>query len=543
MNAFRSLHANRMRRCAVPGGTAPKGSTTQMSDGDAGLSELEPKRTPVLAARPHASCSAPCVLVAAVAGIYTWSQVKPVVESRKYASITYEVPEGAEAHRRPRARPSTASTPPSPRSPTRCRRSSPARTPAPPRAPPTASPATSPSNPDDLGASRVGPIVVNLEQLHSDNNLRDARLRLDYLESHEYPLATFKVDRGLGPRAARSPRARPQDFTMTGDAHRQGRSRKPVTFDGTATLDDGALDGHGHHHGQAVGLRRRPHPHRRHGLHLRRRRRSRWSSPRYDPTERTIPTTITGPDAKEPEDAPSFAKTVQPILEANCVSCHNTGQMGAHALTIDTAGDAQSVSDGLKTVTAAQAHAAVAGVRRRRPARPQDGADPTAEIAAIGAWSDAGGALDVPADHADQAAPRTPRARCPARTSCSTAPPTPGRWRTRTTTAASCSTRSSPSPPTSPATRSSPTRSRSCTTPRCSTSAPSRWRRSKAVDGKDGQPGWGCYSGPSLRGERPDTVPGRAPTPRRRLLRPVQPGGRLGAGPGPVGLRRGLRRS
>ena len=44
---------------------------------------------------------------------------------------------------------------------------------------------------EDLSATRIGPIVANVEQFHSDNNLRDARIRQDFLESHRFPLATF----------------------------------------------------------------------------------------------------------------------------------------------------------------------------------------------------------------------------------------------------------------------------------------------------------------------------------------------------------------
>ena len=46
-------------------------------------------------------------------------------------------------------------------------------------------------NPTDPSASRVGEIVIDLEELHSDNNLRDARIRKDFLQSHTYPMADF----------------------------------------------------------------------------------------------------------------------------------------------------------------------------------------------------------------------------------------------------------------------------------------------------------------------------------------------------------------
>ena len=45
---------------------------------------------------------------------------------------------------------------------------------------------------DHGDAARLGAIVVDIEQLASDEPLRDARIRNDYLESHRYPLATLQ---------------------------------------------------------------------------------------------------------------------------------------------------------------------------------------------------------------------------------------------------------------------------------------------------------------------------------------------------------------
>ncbi len=41
-------------------------------------------------------------------------------------------------------------------------------------------------NRTDPPASRVGEVVVNVEQLTSDSSLRDARIRSDFLQSHQY---------------------------------------------------------------------------------------------------------------------------------------------------------------------------------------------------------------------------------------------------------------------------------------------------------------------------------------------------------------------
>ena len=475
-----------------------------MSDGDAGLSELEPKQTR-FSLRSRSLVLGAVILVATVAGIYTWRQVKPIVESRKYASITYEVPKApkltaAEGETVYRIDPTESSLTYEVQEEFAGKDTS------------TATGTTNgiagdiAVNPEDLGAVRMGPIVVNLEQLHSDNNLRDARLRLDYLESHEHPLATFKVDEvsGLSGKLAEG---EPQDFELSGELTVK-EITKPVTFTGTASLADGALTATATTMAKLSDFDAGP---------IRIAGMVSTSDDAeltlkltaYDPAERTIPTTITGPDAKEPEDAPSFAKTVQPILEANCVSCHNTGQMGAHVLTIDTAGDAQSVSDGLKTVTE---------LKHMPPWPASDVGVPLAhklsltqaEIDAIGAWSDAGGALDVPAETLIKPAPEATG-------------PVPRKDIVLDRPAYTGSTEN--------------TNDYRCfvldpelTEPTYLTGytfladqveelhhaqvfhiSAEQVASSKDVDGKDGQPGWGCYSGPSLRGKRPDAVPGRAP--------------------------------
>ena len=45
---------------------------------------------------------------------------------------------------------------------------------------------------DHGDAARLGAIVVDIEQLASDEPLRDARIRNDYLESHMYQMSTLQ---------------------------------------------------------------------------------------------------------------------------------------------------------------------------------------------------------------------------------------------------------------------------------------------------------------------------------------------------------------
>jgi hypothetical protein len=68
-----------------------------------------------------------------------------------------------------------------------------------------------------------------------------------------------------------------------------------------------------------------------------------------------VPTQIAAPvSASHNGSGPSFKKEIQPILAANCASCHNSGQVGAAHWTFDTAGDATKVAEGIGTVVKAK---------------------------------------------------------------------------------------------------------------------------------------------------------------------------------------------
>ncbi|MEZ5140401.1 MAG: YceI family protein [Acidimicrobiales bacterium] len=171
------------------------------------------------------------------AGTYTGLQVKPVVESRKYAKVTYEVPEATQLIAQPgetvyRIDPTASSLTYEIDEEFAGRDTS------------TATGVTNgiagdiALNADDLSKSRIEEVVANVEQFHSDNNLRDARLRQDFLESNRYPLITVtdvELDGLEGELVAGEDR-----LQLTAAVKVKSETVK-TTF-ANATTDDGALE-------------------------------------------------------------------------------------------------------------------------------------------------------------------------------------------------------------------------------------------------------------------------------------------------------------
>ena len=243
-------------------------------------------------------------------------------------------------------------------------------------------------------ASRVGQIVVNVEQLHSDNNLRDARMRQTYLDSHDYPLADLTVA-GLSGLPATITDGTPYHFSMSTELTVK-RTPAPVTWSVDATLTGGKLTAtatatvkmstYGIGPISLAGLVSTSND-----VTLT------MKLTALDPSKFAIPDAIAAPaSAPRPKDSPSFASVIMPALAANCASCHEPGQVGAAHWTLATAGDAQQISDGIGSVVEA-------GYMPPWPASPHGVALLNSKrldqstIDAIVAWSRAGGPLDVPA--------------------------------------------------------------------------------------------------------------------------------------------------
>jgi hypothetical protein len=243
-------------------------------------------------------------------------------------------------------------------------------------------------------ASRVGQIVVNVEQLHSDNNLRDARIRQANLDSHDYPLANLTVA-GLTGLPASITEGTSYHFSMASQLTVK-KTPAPVSWDVNASVAGGKLTATATAKvkmstfgigpisiaglvstSDDVTLT----------MHL----------AAVDPSKFDIATSIAAPaSAPRPNDSPSFASVIMPALQANCASCHKPGEVGAAHWSLSTAADAAKVSDGIGSVVGA-------GYMPPWPASPHGISLLNAKrldqatIDAIVKWSKAGGPLDVPA--------------------------------------------------------------------------------------------------------------------------------------------------
>lgn len=248
-------------------------------------------------------------------------------------------------------------------------------------------------NPDEPAASRAGTIVANIEQFQSDNRLRDARIRSDFLESHEFPLAEFTTTSfvGLPAKLAKGSTTR---FTINGTAKVHGVTHA-VTWSAQGTWTDSGLNitattpvkltDFGIDHVSIQGL-----------VSASNDAVMTMKLRAVDPAKVRIPTVLTGSEApKASGTGPSFSKVIQPILQDHCAECHRPGQVGAVHWELSKASDASSIAEGLATVTqtrymppwpASDKGVALAHVNRLTAQQIKDITD----------WANAGGKLDVP---------------------------------------------------------------------------------------------------------------------------------------------------
>jgi polyisoprenoid-binding protein YceI len=244
-------------------------------------------------------------------------------------------------------------------------------------------------------ASRIGQIVVNVEELHSDNNLRDARMRADNLDSHDYPLAYLDVSSISGLPASLTEGAT-YPFTINSQLTVK-QAQAPVTWSANGSVKNGKLTATATAHvkmssfgvgpisiaglvstGNDVTLT----------INL----------TALDPSKFNVPDTISPPAAAaRPHSNVSFERVVMPALAANCASCHEPGQVGAAHWTLQTAGDAAAISDGIGTTVADRYMPPWPASDKGVPLAHSRALD-QATLDAIVSWAKGGGKLDVPAD-------------------------------------------------------------------------------------------------------------------------------------------------
>ncbi len=247
----------------------------------------------------------------------------------------------------------------------------------------------------DPAASRMGQIVINVEQFESDSNLRDKRIRHDFLESTAFPLATFDATRIEGiPDVVDGDTS--GELTVTGDLTLK-ETTAPVTFTGPVTVTDDTLEaqmsgtilmstydlGPIHvaglaHTGDEVTFE----------LDIVAERTDVAEPP---PTRGSVE--VAAVDIPEGE----FASTVQPILESSCVSCHQAGAPANHSVPLETAGDAAEIAEDLALVTETRFMPPWPASDRSIEFE-HDYSLSDEEIATVVEWAEAGGGLDVDAD-------------------------------------------------------------------------------------------------------------------------------------------------
>ena len=250
-------------------------------------------------------------------------------------------------------------------------------------------------NVEDPAESRIGEVVVNVEMFESDSNLRDKRLRHDFLESTHWPFARFETTsiEGLDVDFAEGAT---YDVSLTGNLTVK-ETTSEETFTGTVTVTSGQLTADvsavvlSSTYGVGpINVARLAHTDDEVTL-------------RFELVADRVELGSEG-DANLETEVPefavgggAFAAEVQPILEQNCVSCHTTGGPGWDTLAFDTAQQAAEIADDIALVTE---------IRFMPPWLP-GGDSPEFEhsweltddeIATLKDWAAAGGGLDVAPD-------------------------------------------------------------------------------------------------------------------------------------------------
>ncbi len=250
------------------------------------------------------------------------------------------------------------------------------------------------ANPAD---SQVGTIVINVELFKSDNNLRDKRIRHDFLESSHFRFVEFEptaID-GLPDEVVEGTDYRIEitgnltvkettneetfagtvrlmgdalSATMTANVLMSTYDVGPISVMALVTTDDEielTLD--------LVALDE-----------------STGDMPR-DPATNVVAT-----DQLVSDTTANFSTDVLPIIEDRCASCHVAGGIGWQTMPLETVGDVAAIADGIAVVT-------TSGYMPPWPASDQsvpfqhDWSLTPDQVTTLATWSSAGGAIDIDA--------------------------------------------------------------------------------------------------------------------------------------------------
>ncbi len=247
----------------------------------------------------------------------------------------------------------------------------------------------------DPAASRVGLIVVNVEMFESDSNLRDKRIRHDFLESTKFPFARFATTSldGLPDEIVEGVA---YSLTITGDLTVK-ETTAPVSFTGPVNVSGGVLTAEMTaeilmsefdvgpisiaglvNTSDELTL----------GLNL--------VADRVAPGSAADEPEAFDPVAAVPPGG-EFAATVMPILEKSCVSCHTSGASGSSTFLLDTAAHASEVAEDIALVTEAR-YMPPWTASDRSLEFSHDWSLDDDELATLAGWASAGGGLDVAPD-------------------------------------------------------------------------------------------------------------------------------------------------
>lgn len=247
----------------------------------------------------------------------------------------------------------------------------------------------------DARRSMVGEIVVNVEMFTSDSNLRDKRIRHDFLESTHFPFAHFVPTAISGLGGIPAP-GTPMSISVTGDLTVKDTTQS-VTFDGLVVLHDDKLTaematvilGSDFDVGP-INIARLAHT-------------DDAITLEFDLVADEVDLGAETDGSLETDIPPdefvggAFAADVQPVLEANCVGCHTTDGPGWSTLALDTAADAAAIADDIALVTGA-GYMPPWLPSDLSPAFHNDWSLSDDELAVLATWAADGGGLDVAPD-------------------------------------------------------------------------------------------------------------------------------------------------